>query len=120
MTGFFCRRFFLRRSKILSRRLRSMRAGLERKRRVNRLVRRSLNALKLAAVEIEERNWRIKEENDLMFVEDTLTNLWINDRLVELENDPLIRNALDERNNINVNQAQPLPGGGGAADDSRD
>ncbi|XVF06540.1 hypothetical protein REPUB_Repub06bG0057800 [Reevesia pubescens] len=127
MVGFVFRHFLLRRSQIMSRHLRSMRIRLARKRRVNRRIRRSLSAMQIAASEIEEHNWRIREENELIFVANILSDQCVYDCLVEIENDPLMRraleriNALDGRNNTaNLNQAQPAFRDGSAADDGRD
>lgn len=93
-------------------------------------MRRSLNDMEIAAAEFEVRNWRIREEIDLMLVANIFSDQLIQDRLAELESDPLMRNAferlhaqnLEERNNINVNQAQPFQDddAAAAADDRRE
>ncbi|XVF42509.1 hypothetical protein PTKIN_Ptkin01aG0369300 [Pterospermum kingtungense] len=93
MRGFFSRRFLFRRSQTLGRGLRS---GFARRPRVNRLVRRSPNALSLAAREIQERSRRIREELNLMIAADFLTDRWINDAATEIqERNRRIREALD-------------------------
>ncbi|XVE90129.1 hypothetical protein DITRI_Ditri20bG0053100 [Diplodiscus trichospermus] len=90
-------------------------------RRINRRERRTLEAWQIAAAEIEVRNWRIMRDNDLLFLVNTLDDLWVYELLVQLEND-LMRNAferisarnLDGRNIINDNHAQPFQDDGAA------
>ncbi|XWS42657.1 hypothetical protein CRYUN_Cryun16bG0032800 [Craigia yunnanensis] len=88
MPGFYFRHFLMHRSQIMGRCLRAMKVKLTRKRRVNRRARRSLRAMQLAAVEIEMQNWRVRRENELMFVTNTLIDQLVHDLLVEFENKP--------------------------------
>lgn len=79
------RRFLLRRSQIMGR-----------VRMNNRRVRP--NALQLAAADQMEDVPRIlnRELIDQISLINSLINQWINDRLVEVENDPLMKNAFKE------------------------
>ncbi|XVE90130.1 hypothetical protein DITRI_Ditri20bG0053200 [Diplodiscus trichospermus] len=111
MVGFIFRRFWLHRSQIMNRRLRAMRVRLGRMRRVNRRERRTLEAWQVTAAQIEVRNWRIMGENELQFLANYLADRWVRERLVELENDPLIRNELERNNGRSIvagNQAHPF------------
>ncbi|XP_022719976.1 uncharacterized protein LOC111277825 [Durio zibethinus] len=124
MTGFFFRHFSPRSSQIMGRYLRALRARVARKRRVNKRLRRSLRAMQRAAAEIEQQNWRIRGEKELVSVANILSDQWVYACLVEVENDPLMRNAferinaqdLDGRNITNRDQTQPLRDGGANAD----
>ncbi|XVF30886.1 hypothetical protein REPUB_Repub16aG0096800 [Reevesia pubescens] len=128
MAGFFFRHFSLHQSQIKGRGLRAMRYRLARKRWANRRVKLSLKAVQTAVEEIKEQNRRIREESELMFVANILTDQWVYDCLIEVEKDPLMRNAfqrinaqnLDRRNRTNINQAQPFRYGGATAGDRRE
>ncbi|XP_039006045.1 uncharacterized protein LOC120133548 [Hibiscus syriacus] len=110
MTGFWFHQFGLRRFNIKGRGhgLRIMRARLARDRRVNRRVMQSLIASQVAAAEIEEQIRRIREEVELRFVANVLDDLWVHDCLFEVENDPLMRNALERINSQNMGRRSTL------------
>ncbi|XVF30882.1 hypothetical protein REPUB_Repub16aG0096400 [Reevesia pubescens] len=128
MAGFFFRHISLHQSQIKGRGLRAMRYRLAWKRCANRREKLSLQAVQTAVEEMEEQNRRIREESELMFVANILTDQWVCDCLIEVENDPLMRNAfqrinaqnLDRRSRTNINQAQPFRDGGATAGDRRE
>ncbi|KAB2058739.1 hypothetical protein ES319_A11G254600v1 [Gossypium barbadense] len=118
MTGFWFHHFWLPRFPIMGRGLRVMRATLSRTRRVNGRVMRSLRDSQVAASEMVRQNRRTRAKLELIFVANTLANQWVYDRLVEIENDPLMRNAFErtrnlggtERNSLNMNRARAFRG----------
>ncbi|XP_039006089.1 uncharacterized protein LOC120133603 [Hibiscus syriacus] len=94
MVGFFFRQFLQHRSRIiLGRSLRDLRVRLAGSRRRNRRALESLGAWEAAAAVMEERNRTIREELRRQFALNSLANLLVHDRLVEVENDPLMRDA---------------------------
>ncbi|EOY26542.1 Uncharacterized protein TCM_028338 [Theobroma cacao] len=116
MAVFFFHRFGLNRYQNMGRRVRAIRVRLAKKRRAIRRMRQSLSALQIAAEQIDRRNERIIAENALI---DQL----VYDLLAEIENDPLMRSAVEairaqnlDGRNIITNQAPPPRGG---ADDGR-
>ncbi|XP_039045504.1 uncharacterized protein LOC120185323 [Hibiscus syriacus] len=119
MVGFFFRRFLQHRSQIiLGRWLRDLRVRVAGRRRRNRRALESLGTWKAAAAVMEERNRAIRGELRRQFVLNSLTNLLVHDRLVEVENDPLMRDAFQRINSqnlnlwdiVNNNPPRPFPG----------
>ncbi|XP_039022504.1 uncharacterized protein LOC120154974 [Hibiscus syriacus] len=104
MVGFLFRQFLQHRSRIiLGRLLRDLRVRMAGRRRRNRRVLESLEAWEAAAVVMEERNRNIREELRRQFALNSLANLLVHDRLVEVENDPLMRDAFRRTNGQDLN-----------------
>ncbi|GMI79082.1 hypothetical protein HRI_001577500 [Hibiscus trionum] len=82
-------------------------ARLGRKPRVKpkRRVMLSPNSLRVATAEMEARNRRIREANvrRLRWIREA--NLWVEHRLLEIEDDPLIRDEIErlKAQNLNIN-----------------
>ncbi|XP_039048865.1 uncharacterized protein LOC120189728 [Hibiscus syriacus] len=119
MVGFFFGHFLQRRSQIiLGRCLRDLRVGLARRRRRNRHALESLGAWKAAVAVTGEQNRRIRVGMRRQCVVDSLTNLLIHHCLLEVENDPSMRDAfqridaenLNLRNFADMNPPRPFPG----------
>ncbi|KAH1083217.1 hypothetical protein J1N35_022978 [Gossypium stocksii] len=113
MVGFFFRRILQHRSEILlGQRLRAMRFRLGREGRRNRRAMELLEDWEGAAAEMEDQIRRIRGEMERQVVADIFAELWVYDSLIQLENDPLMRDALqrihaqnlDPRNLIYINQ----------------
>ncbi|KAK6263977.1 hypothetical protein QUC31_012093 [Theobroma cacao] len=113
----------------MRRRLRAMRVRLEKKRRAIRRMRQSLSSLQIAAEQIERDHElmfaaeQIDRRNERIIAENALIDQLVYDLLAEIENDPLIRSAVEairaqnlDGRNIITNQAPPPRGG---ADDGR-
>ncbi|TYI57390.1 hypothetical protein E1A91_D11G277400v1 [Gossypium mustelinum] len=118
MVGFFFGRILQHRSQILlGQRLRAMRFRLGREGRRNRRAMELLVGWEGAAAEMEDQIRRIRGEMERQLVADIFTDLWVYDCLIQLENDPLMRDALQRihaqnlhpRNLIYINQLQPFP-----------
>ncbi|GMI79083.1 hypothetical protein HRI_001577600 [Hibiscus trionum] len=119
MVGFFFRLFSQHRSQIiLGRCPRGLGVRLERRRRRNRRALESLGAWEAAAAVMEERNRRIRRELRLQFVLNSLADSLVHHCLVEVENDPVMRDAFERidaqnlnfRNLIDMIPPPPFPG----------
>ncbi|TYJ11238.1 hypothetical protein E1A91_A11G261900v1 [Gossypium mustelinum] len=117
MVGFFFRRILQHRSQILlGQRLRAMRFRLGRERRRNMRAMELLEDWEGEAAEMEDQIRRIRGEMERQLVADIFTDLWVYDCLIQLENDPFMRDALqrihaqnlDPRNLIYTNQLRPF------------
>ncbi|XP_021282884.1 uncharacterized protein LOC110415532 [Herrania umbratica] len=121
MAVFSFHRFGLTRYQNMGSRLRAMRVRLAKKRRAIKRMRQSLSALQIAAEQIERdlifAAEQIDRRNERIVAENSLVDRLVYDLLAEIENDPLIRSAVEairtqnlDGRNIIINQAPPPRG----------